>query len=132
MITNNTNNKIIYPELSYLITGICFDVHNQLNRFSREKQYGNLLEQKFKESNVPYIREYCVKNTGNIIDFIVDDKIVLELKAKPIIVKDDYNQIQRYLQILDKKLGMIINFRNRYLKPIRIVKIETNAKQKFV
>lgn len=40
-------NKIIYPELSYLITGACFDVHNTMGRFLKEKQYGNELEKKF-------------------------------------------------------------------------------------
>lgn len=35
--------------------------------------------------------------TGNILDFIVDDKIILEFKAKPIVLKEDYYQIQRYL-----------------------------------
>lgn len=46
--TNNTNIKIIYPELSYLITGICFAVHNELGRFSREKQYSDAIEKKAK------------------------------------------------------------------------------------
>jgi len=134
MHTNNTNkNKgLIYPELSYAITGLCFNVHNQLGRYAREKQYSDIMEQELSGSKIPYKRECVIKNTGNIVDFLIDDKIILEIKAKNVVFKDDYYQLQRYLQISDKKLGLLINFRNRYLKPIRIVKINTAAKFKFV
>jgi len=134
MHTNDTNknNKLIYPELSYFITGICFEAHNELGRYSREKQYGDLIEKKLIVVHIPYKREYNIKNTGNIIDFLIDNKIIIELKSKRFISRDDYYQIQRYLQILNIKLGMIINFRNRYLKPIRIIRIDTDIKNKFV
>ena len=56
-----------------------------------------------------------------MIDFIIDDKIIIELKAKKIILKDDYYQTQRYLHALNKKLALLVNFRNRYLKPIRVI-----------
>lgn len=129
--TNTKNNKLIYPELSYLITGICFEVHNKLGRFSREKQYCKALEEKFNELKIPYERELIVKNTANILDFLIDNKIILEVKAKPTILKEDYYQLQRYLQVLNVKLGLLINFRNRYLKPVRVIRIDTDARNKF-
>jgi len=135
MHTNYTNRKevkLIYPDLSYMITGICFGVHNELGRYAREKQYGDLLEKKLNEAKLPYKREFRASQTGNIIDFLIDDKVILELKAKPLILKEDYYQAQRYLQILDKKLALLVNFRNRYLKPIRVVKIDTEVKNKFL
>lgn len=133
MHTNNTNKgKLIYPELSYLLVGICFDVHNQLGRFAREKQYCNMLEDRLKLLKIPYKRELHLKDTGNIIDFLIADKLIIEAKAKAIITKDDYYQIQRYLQAFNIKLGLLVNFRNKYLKPIRVIKIDTKAKTKFV
>jgi len=133
MHTNNTNKeeKLIYPELSYTITGVCFEIHNKLGRYSREKQYRDAIAEKLGEINIPYKKEFNVKDTGNIIDFIIDDKIILEIKAKRFITKEDYYQIQRYLQILKIKLGLLINFHNRYLKPIRVIRIDTQAKTKF-
>lgn len=121
----NTDTKLIYPELSYLLTGICFDVQNELGRFSREKQYGDMLEAKFQDKHIVYLREYRVAELGNIADFIVDDKILIELKAKRFILKEDYYQVQRYLKSLNLKLGLIINFRDRFLKPKRIIRVDT-------
>lgn len=128
----NKNNKLIFPELSYLVTGVCFDIHNLLGRFAREKQYCDLLEQKLSELKVPYCRESRVGQTGNIIDFLIDGKIVLEAKSKRLILKEDFYQTQRYLQVLNKKLALLVNFRNRYLKPIRVVLIETDTRKKFL
>lgn len=125
MHTNTANNlKLIYPELSYAITGACFSVHNALGRYSKEKQYSDALEQMFKEKSIDYEREFLAKGTGNIIDFFIDDKIVLEVKAKPTITKQDYYQTQRYLHALNAKLGLLCNFRNTFLKPLRVLKTE--------
>lgn len=101
--------------------GACFDVHNDLGRYAREKQYADALEQRFKELNVIYKREERIGNTGNITDFIVNNKIVLELKTKRLVTKEDYYQLQRYLYATKLKLGIIVNFHNRYLTPKRVI-----------
>lgn len=124
--------KLIYPELSYILTGISFAIHNQLGRYAREKQYGDAFEEKLKTLHISYGREFRLEKTGNAVDFIVDDKIIVELKARPVIFKQDYYQAQRYLQASNKKLALLINFRNRYLKPVRIVRIDTDIKRKFL
>ncbi len=125
MATNSTiQGKVIYPELSYLITGILFAVHNELGQYAREKQYGDLLEKKFKEIKLPYKREVSIADSGNILDFIVDSKIVLELKSVRMITRDNYRQIQNYLHQTGLQLGILVNFRSTYLKPNRIVRID--------
>jgi GxxExxY protein len=130
MHTNNTN--LIYPKLSYCISGICFGVHNSLGRYAREKQYSDEIARALDAKGISFKRELCIRKTGNIPDFLIEEKIILEIKAKPVILKTDYFQIQRYLQISQMKLGLLVNFRNRYLKPIRVIKIDTEAKKKFL
>ena len=89
---------LLYPKLSYLIVGLCFEAHNHLGRYSREKQYGDYLEKLFKSRNIDYEREMIVKGAGNVLDFVINKQIALELKTKEMITKNDYYQVQRYLQ----------------------------------
>lgn len=126
MATNTTKvgENVLYPELSYIITGILFGAHNELGQFAREKQYGDSIEGKLKESKIIYRREVNIDG-GNILDFIIDDKIILEIKAVRIITKDNYRQIQNYLQQTGLRLGILVNFKNKYVKPIRIIRIHS-------
>ena len=75
MNTTDTNGKekLIYPELSYKIVGILYQVHNQLGRFAREKQYCDLIEKLLIDLKIPYIREYVFSDSGNRVDFIIDE-----------------------------------------------------------
>jgi len=101
MVTNEikkVGDKVLFPELSYKINGVLFSVHNELGQFAREKQYGNLFEEKLKELEISFKREISISDSGNIIDFIVDDKIVIELKSVRVLTRDYYRQIQNYLQ----------------------------------
>lgn len=58
----------------------------------------------------------------NKVDFAVEGRILIDIKAKPVIRKEDYYQMNRYLEACGYKLGMIVNFRNSYLKPIRVIR----------
>ena len=131
-MNTNTNTRLIFPELSYVLTGFCFTVHNEISPYGREKQYGDAIEKILREAGISFARELRIGDSGNIADFIIDDKIILELKAKRIITKEDYYQLQRYLQKTGLKLGLLVNFRNKYIKPVRVLRIDTENKTKFL
>lgn len=123
-----TKKDIIYPDLSYKICGFCFYLHNKLGRYRNERQYADGLEELLKENGVEYMREKTLppsfkgeNKNRNIPDFIINNKIIIDLKAKDFITKEDYFQLRRYLVSSNKKLGLIVNFRQKYLYPKRIL-----------
>ncbi len=85
----NTNNKeIIYKELSYKTIGLAMEVHNQLGFGFLEKVYENALMVLFKKNGIPAQQQAPVRVyfEGQVVgdyyaDILVDNKIILELKA---------------------------------------------------
>jgi GxxExxY protein len=119
--------KIVEGELSYLIVSCCFQVHKELGRFVSERQYTCRLAEVFAQRNIKFVQEKDIKNlnhstlTGNIPDFLIEERVILDLKAKPFITKEDYYQMQRYLRAANLELGIIINFRAYRLTPKRVL-----------
>ena len=116
--------KIVEKELSYRLVGIFFEIQKELGRFCRERQYADVLEKKLLEAGINFKREYPIEVGGrksNFVDFIIENKILIDLKAKPFVEKDDFFQMKRYLKISDLELGLIVNFQDKYLKPKRIL-----------
>jgi len=119
---------VLFKELSYKICGLCFKVHNELGRFRNERQYADALERLLKENDLRYEREFDLPTSfegervrRNRVDFLVENSVFLDLKAKTVITKDDYFQMQRYLTSANKLLGIIVNFRQKFLAPKRII-----------
>ena len=120
---------LLHPELSYAITGLLFKVHNSVGRFGREKQYGDMFENLLKKSGFSFEREKPLSvedlpnKSTNIVDFMINNVLLIDLKAKPVIAKQDYAQMKRYLDASKFDLGLIVNFNQQYLKPVRIIRV---------
>lgn len=120
--------NLIYPELSYKIIGCCLKVHSSLGSHYQEKYYQRALEIEFNKQNICYEKElkaelmYDNESIGRyFLDFLIDKKIILELKVKEQITKKDIGQVLRYLCKNNLKLGIIVNFGNEKLESERIV-----------
>ena len=123
--------KVVYKELSYQINGLLFQVHNDLGRHKNEKQCADYFEYLLKKNSIRYKREYILnpsfkgeKESRNVCDFIIEDKIVVELKTVRFLTQEDYFQVKRYLSCSGLRLGILVNFRQKYLTPKRVLNNE--------
>lgn len=124
----NMYKKIILQDESYVLNGIFYKIHNRLGRSLLEKQYADALEIELKNHRIPYEREKrlnvvyeSVSIPSGAVDFIVNNKVAIDIKAKKFITKDDYFKMLRYLKACNLELGLIVNFRNTYIKPKRVL-----------
>lgn len=121
--------EIIYKEDSYTIIGRCFEVHNNLGAGFLEIVYKDALEYEFTKAGIPFKREkqYTVNYKGIILphvffaDFVVFDKIILEVKAVSGIAEEFIAQSINYLKVSQNKLCLIVNFGELKLNYKRIV-----------
>jgi len=120
---------LIYKEESYKIVGICFEVYNNLGPGFLEIVYKDALEYEFNKVNIDFEREkkYEVNYKGIILphkfytDFVVYDKIILEIKSVTAIVDEFVAQAINYLKVSKNKLALIVNFGELSLNYKRIV-----------
>ena len=122
--------ELLYPKESYKISGAIYEVHKELGPGLLEKVYQEALEKEFKLQNIPYEREkdFTIVYKGEeleqkyIADFVCYDKIVVELKAVEDLLPIHTAQVINYLCITGYKLGLLVNFNARLVKPERIVR----------
>ncbi|MCH7722096.1 MAG: GxxExxY protein [Bacteroidetes bacterium] len=121
--------ELIYKEEFYKIIGICMEVHRLLGRGFLEIIYKDALEYECKKNNIPFQREkeYKIPYKEIILqhmyyaDFVLFDKIILEVKAINGIIDEFIKQTLNYLSASNNKLGIIVNFGEDSLKYKRLV-----------
>jgi GxxExxY protein len=107
-----------HKDLTHNIIHACYAVHNQLGHGFLEIVYKDGLEIELNDKNLPFAREvgYEVEYNGMILphvfyaDFVVQDKVILEIKAKSGIVDADLAQTINYLKCSGCQVGLIVNF----------------------
>ncbi len=119
--------ELIYKELSYVINGLAYKIDNQIGYGQEEKIYADAFEELLKRENIAYEREkyYPVKIDEKIIarkfvDFIIDGKIVVEIKRGENLYKQACDQVFKYLKINNLKLGLVIRFTKNGVRIKRI------------
>ncbi len=105
------------------------EVHRVLGRGFLEVVYKDALEIEFQNNNILYEREkkYEVEYKGHRLnrsyfaDFVVFDKILLEVKAQSGIVGEHYKWVTNYLAVTKLPIGLLINFGEKSLMSKRII-----------
>jgi GxxExxY protein len=120
--------KIVYRELSYQVVGCALAVHKGLGPGFPEAVYERALAIEFKKHGLGAERQrtFRVVYEGAPVgdfraDFVIEDKIILELKAVTEMPKVFERQLHSYLQVSKLRLGILINFGKEKLETVRIV-----------
>jgi GxxExxY protein len=107
----------LYKDLTYKIIGCLYNVHKELGSVHKEIIYHKALAIEFRDNDVPYSEEKSidVKYKGKKVgiykpDFILDDKVILEVKVTPFITKAMQDQVYYYIKGSKYKLALLANF----------------------
>lgn len=111
-----------YEDLTYEIIGVCMEVHRELGPVHKEKVYHRAVACEFKEAGFNFEEEKKIPiiYKGEPVgfyqpDFVVDDKVVLEVKAVEFLPKNAEDQMYYYLKGTDYEVGLLVNFGTRKL-----------------
>ena len=126
----------LYPELTYKIRGAIFAVWKELGPAFKESVYQKALESEFLKRRIPFESQkridiiYNNKKVGVYRpDFVIDNKILIEIKVLPRLTKLEEKQVWYYLKGTNYKLALLVNFGGQKLQIRRW--IYDKARQKY-
>jgi len=109
-----------YKELVDKIINIFYKVYNQLGYGFSEKVYKSAIMIEFKKEGIPSVSQSGIKvfYKGEIIDehyadILVDNKVLVKIKAAKELVEDNEAQLLHYLEATDIEAGILLNFGTR-------------------
>ncbi len=109
--------NLLYGELTYKIRRAIFNVYNILVSGHKEQVYQKALIKELEELNIPYKKEVALEvkykgvKVGNYRpDLVIDDKVIIELKAVEFMPKTFETQLLHYLKTTGFQLGLLVNF----------------------
>ncbi|HWZ22165.1 MAG TPA: GxxExxY protein [Cytophagaceae bacterium] len=130
------NEKYKYSELTGRIIGCAMKVHATLGNGFQEVIYQRCLAIEMKKQELSFLREmemtihYEGINVGTRrVDFLVENKIMLELKAVARLEDTHLAQVLNYLEAYKLETGLLINFGSKKLEFKRITNEHKLAKQ---
>ena len=134
MNTDNVENskaqpeEYLHQELTKDILASAFRVHNSIGCGLLEKVYGNAMSWDLKLNNRMVVEEkefkvvYREKEVGAYFgDLVVDEKVIVEVKAVEKLNNVHRAQLLNYLRISGMRVGLLLNFANPKLEYERII-----------
>lgn len=109
--------EYLYSDVTETIIGLCMKIHRTIGKGFPEYIYQRALEIELRQINFVFQREkeWNVYYEGihigkRRVDFIINENVLVELKAISHFEPSNYNQIINYLQAFNMPIGLLINF----------------------
>ncbi len=120
--------RVLYKDLSYKIVGLAMEVHRELGPGFLEKVYENSLMVLFEENGISAVSQHPIqvrfhdRVVGDYYaDIVVENSILLELKAQERMLLVHKAQTLHYLRATGFRLALLLNFGKTSLEHDRIV-----------
>jgi GxxExxY protein len=120
--------EFLYGDLSNKIIELAIKIHKRLGPGFIEKIYEKALSLEFKKANIKFVAQKVIKleYEGILlgeqrVDFLIEDKIIVELKAVAELINIHQAQMISYLKAVNKKVGLLLNFARPQLEIKRIM-----------
>jgi GxxExxY protein len=118
---------LLYEDLTARILEACFDVINELGAGFLESVYEKALLVALRQKGIEAKAQVplCVKFRGELVgeffaDILVEDKVILELKAVKALASEHQAQLINYLNATGIEVGLLVNFGNPKLEYRRL------------
>ncbi len=134
-----TNKNLLEPELSYKIQGLIYSVANKYGAGLKENIYQKALEEELTKQKMLFERQKRINiysiDSGKVLgtyipDLVVENKIILEIKATTFTTRRDVDQQISYLKSSIYEIAYLVNFNTKQLDVRR--SIFTNDKKPFI
>jgi GxxExxY protein len=126
-----------YGDITQKIIGCAMKVHNKMRNGYNEAIYSKCLAIEFDKADIKYQRELDVPVYYEEIivgrrrvDFMVEEKVVVELKAIAELTDQNLAQALNYLECYRLEIGLLINFGTKSLQFKRLINQEKTVQQK--
>ena len=105
-------------EISKLVVDLCFKIHKQYGPGLFESVYEEIFSYEWSKNEIPFTRQQGIPlvheeiklEAGFRADFIIDNKVIIELKSIEALAPVHYKQVLTYLKLSNLKLGLLVNF----------------------
>jgi GxxExxY protein len=121
-------NKVIYKDLSYAIVGAAYKTFKAIGYGMPEKYCQAAFAEELKKLGLKFEKEFYVTLNYEgkpvmrlFLDFLIDDKIVVEFKVVPKMGYVHIDQVMGYLKATNKKLAILLYFTKEGIKYRRIL-----------
>lgn len=122
------------PELSFCIVGALYTVFNRLGYGHRESVYQKALAEELRSRRLRFTEQkYCPVTYESkpihkyYLDFLIEEKIILEIKKGKQMLKTHIDQVLYYLRASGLRLGIIAVFTTQGVNVRRIINFNLNS-----
>lgn len=130
---------LVEEQLTYQLRGTLINVSKRYGAGHKERVYQQVCAEAFRQAGIPHVEHPQVRihslDSGKVVavhipDFLITDRIVLELKSVPVCTPQMVEQLVAYLRATVYEVGILVNFGTPVAQIVR--RIYTNDRKPWM